>query len=280
MGRSACSRRLFCGSGRAASRRTAARSSQKLRWWSVLAPLAICISSRTVGAEHAPDVLRLAEPKHYFERYLDNPQVSGNLLVGVRWARADENPDAPGKFDPSNVHLILPTRLPARTACVEVNSKDGRYSAENLYAVPPNVGREPALDAKSQFENKLKYNIDNIAVLIRTGSCAATNSGKVIPAVLVPTGTEVSAAISAVPALVVAVNADPGSVELTLRKNGAPELRAVCESAGESVNISYSAVCRFHPDKKLESGEYDLILSVKERFKTVKLPPFKLLVSE
>ena len=103
-----------------------------------------------------------ASPKQYFERYLDNPKVSGNLLVGVRWARADENTAAPGKFDPGNVHLVVPARLPARTACVEVNSKDGRYSAENLYAVPPDVAREPALYAgTSSTKDRLKKKIQH-----------------------------------------------------------------------------------------------------------------------
>ena len=246
-----------------------------------MAPLMVCVPCSSVVAERAPNVLRLArEPEQYFERYLDNPKVSGNLLVGVRWARADENTAAPGKFDPGNVHLVVPARLPARTACVEVNSKDGRYSAENLYAVPPDVAREPALYADSKYKDRLKYNIDNIAVLIRTGSsCAAADSGKIIPAVLVPIGAELSAAISAVPALVVAINADPESVELTILKNGVPELRAVCESAGEGVNISYSTVCKFHPNKRLEGGEYGLTLALAERFRTVKTR-FNLLVSE
>jgi len=247
-----------------------------------VAPLVAFAASGSVKAEQAQDVLQLAgEPKQYVEFYLENPKVSGNLLVGVRWARADDNPAAPAKFDPNNVRLIVPARLPVPTACVNVASRDGRYTAENLYVVPPDVAREPALYAETRYpELNENYNIDNIAVMIRSvPSCDAANFGEIIPAVLVPKGVEVSDAISAVPALVVAVNADPESVELSLQRDGGPKLSASCEGADKAVNISYSAVCKFHPERRLESGQYSLTLTIKERFKKVKTP-FKLLISE
>jgi hypothetical protein len=257
---------------------------QKMRWRLVLVPLMVFVACNSVMAEDASDVLRLAgEPKQYVERFLDNPKVSGNLIVGVRWASADENPAAHGNFDARNVHLVIPARLSAKRACVNITSKDGRYSAENLYALPADVVREPKLDADTKYKIQLSenYSIDSIAVLARTGSsCDTAEFGEIIPAVLVPNGVELSAALSAVSTLVVDINADPESVELSLQKKGGLGLSATCESAGEGVRISYSTICKFYPRIRLESGEYGITLIIKERFRKVKTPEFKLLVSE
>jgi hypothetical protein len=257
-----------------------ARSSRTRAVLLVAAALSV-ISGRAGGASEK-DTLQLAGDARYVDLYLQNPKVSGNLLVGVRWARADENSTSPGGFDWKNVRLVVPAGLPARSACVDIASKDGRYTAENLYAVPPDIARQPRLNATTKFDSELShYGIDSIAVLIRTvPTCDAAEFGKIIPAVLVPRGADAAAAVSAVPALAVYVNADPGRVTLSLQNDASgAELDARCERAGEGVSISYSTACTFRPATRLVGGQYKLHLEIKERFRTVPTD-FDLLIAE
>jgi hypothetical protein len=251
----------------------------------VAAPLLLSMTSVPVGAASEKDILQLAggTGADYVDFYLQNPKVSGNLLVGVRWARADDTGKSPASFDPKNVRLVVPAGLRVRSICVDITSKDGRYTAENLYAVPPDAARQPRLDAKTKYEPVLgRYDIDSIAVMIRTvPTCDAAEFGWIIPAVLVPHGADISAAISAVPALVINVNADPERVTLTLNPRDASDgkLEAKCESTAKGVSISYSTACTFRPATRLVGGEYNLHLEIKERFKTVPTD-FHLLIVE
>jgi hypothetical protein len=251
----------------------------------VVAPLMLSMTSVPVGAASEKDILQLAggSETDYVDFYLQNPKVSGNLLVGVHWARADDTGKSLASFDPKNVRLVLPAGLQARSICVDITSKDGRYTAENLYAVPPNAARQPRLDARTKYEPELgHYDIDSIAVMIRAvPTCDAAEFGRLIPAVLVPRGADISAAISTVPALVVYVNADPDRVTLTLNPADASggKLDAKCESAAKGVSISYSTACTFRPATRLVGGQYKLHLEIKERFKKVPTE-FDLLIAE
>ena len=247
--------------------------------------LLLSVASVPVGAASEKDILQLAGG-NYVDFYLQNPKVSGNLLVGVRWARADDTGKSLVSFDPENVRLVVPAGLQARSVCVNINSKDGRYTAENLYAVPADVARQPKLFVKTEYGRELRiYSVDQIAVMIRTvQACDAAEFGDIIPAVLVPRGASASAAISAVPTLIVYVNADPSRVTLTLGRPhvSGGELSSECESADKEhkgVSISYDAACPFRPRTRLVGGRYKLQLKIKERFKTVSTD-FYLLISE
>ncbi len=131
--------------------------------------LFVALMSGPTSAAPRDDVLQLASGSRptYVNSYLQNPQVSGNLLVGVRWASAKEKSQSSARFDPKNVRLVVPAGLQATSACVDIVSKDGRYMAENLYAIPPDTAREPRLSAPTKYEKVLKeYSIDNVAVMI------------------------------------------------------------------------------------------------------------------
>ena len=89
-----------------------------------------------------------------------------------------------------------------------------------------------------------------------------------------------AAALLGVPELVVYVNADPERVLPSLQKKGSNnDIPGTCSSAGNGVSISYSAVCRLTPGRRLQSGQYTLRLAIKERFKKVEAR-FDLLISE
>lgn len=251
------------------------RSSRQWRFGRLPAAFLVAMALDPAGAAAETDVLQLARgTASYVDNYLQNPKVSGNLLVGVRWAGPEEPAAAPLRFDPRNVRLIVPAGLPARSACATIASKDGRYSAENLYVVPPDVVRQPRLDArpKERYESLLgNYDVESMAVMIRaTPSCDAAEFGSIIPALLVPRGGDVSSATSVLPRLIVDVNADPVRVSLSLLDiRNTKILDAACGKAGGGVQISFSTVCTFSPATRLPAGKYRLRLATKERFRTV-----------
>ena len=185
----------------------------------------------------------------YVERYLDNPKVSGNLLVGLRWA-SRVGSDANSPFDPANVRLLRPDTRETQKACVEIASKDGRYTAQNVYVVPPNVARAPRLTVKTRYKRELtSYKLDDIAVLIRvTDACDSASFGNLIPALPlrrdapVPTNAATERGV-----LVAEVNADPERVALSLARDGVVVAAGGCTPVAEGVRIAYSAVCALAP---------------------------------
>ncbi len=215
------------------------------------------------------DVLPLAGGSTtYVDFFLQNPKVSGNLLVGLRWGGLNEA--APQKFDPENIRMVVPATLNPRSACVDIASKDGRYTAENLYAVPADVTPRPRLWAESRFSKTLVgYPLDNIAVMIRAvDKCDAAQFGTLIPALLLPRGA--AAAMPAVPALVAYVNAGPDRVGLDLLAAGKSVNADIkCRGAGNDVQIAYSTICIIQPETRLAAGSYIMRVTVKERFKSV-----------
>jgi hypothetical protein len=247
----------------------------------LVAALSVLVMVVQAAAAADRDVLQLAGAVNYSELYLENPKVSGNLVVGVRWASSTGVGRPVVRFDPLNVRMIVPAELYGRSACVDVTSKDGRYTAENLYAVPPDPPRQPKLYTRTKYEDVLHgYVLDSVAVMIRAGSdCNVAQSGTIVPAVLVPQGSDMATEMSRVRSLVVQVNADPDRVRLGLYKSDETNLgNAICISAGEGVLISYSTTCTFEP-ARLSPGSYRLHFEITERFKIVPAN-FVLLVAE
>jgi hypothetical protein len=228
------------------------------------------------------DSLELADADSvYVERYLDNPKVSGNLLVGLRWASRSGN-DAHMPFDPANVRLLPPDTHAPQKACVEIASKDGRYAAQNLYAVPPNVAHAPRLTVKTRYESQLtSYMLDDVAVLIRaTIACDSASFGKLIPALPLRRDAPVPANVATESGVLLAdVNADPDRLALSLALDGVVVATGRCTTAAEGVRIAFSAVCSLAPEQPLAAGEYILQLAVRERFKTV-AKPFHILIAK
>lgn len=227
----------------------------------------------TPPAASDPDLLQLAagQGSAYVETYLKDPQVSGNLLVGVQWTSAEKT-GSTFRFDPANVRLPVSAKLDARSACVNITSRDGRYSAENLYAIPGNVGHDPRLAIATKYKDKLEaYPARSIAIMIRTvSSCDAAEFGTIIPARPIPHDTN-GPVQSGLPTLTAYVNADPDRVSLHVldKDKGNDVADALCTDAGGGVEISFSTMCMLQPRTGLSSGIYRLRLAVKERFKTV-----------
>jgi hypothetical protein len=205
------------------------------------------------------------------ELYLQNPKVSGSLLVGVLW-------DAPqGTYDPQKILVSLPSQSNISNICVELASKDGRYTAEGLFDVPKGVtrqkeiGRPLRLKYKTKYGAKLReYQVSDIAVLVREAvSCGAINAGRVLPAIVMPSG---SANLKASPdsrKLVIYLNADPDRIHIALQPLGGIEPKADCKGVGESVHIAYRARCTLVLPEILAQQNYELEIRKTESFKTV-----------
>lgn len=227
-----------------------------------------------IWAQSAAGVLQLIGT--YEEQYLPNPTVSGNLLVGLRWGGPED-----GSFNPAAVRVRLPGKLPTAKACVDVVSKDGRYSAENLYGVGVAAGRLARVAAPTSFAKQLeKYPVGDIAVMIRAvDSCTATDFGSVIPAIMAPLGAQASSDRGAI--LTAYVNADPGQVRADVLGPDKSVLAhsGPCKASGEGVRIAYSTTCTVELPRDLPTDGLWLRLTTRERFRSIPTD-FRLIVSE
>ena len=213
-------------------------------------------------AQSAPGLDELHPIGKYTEMYLQNPKVSGSLLVGLRWAGPD------GNYDPHNIRLSLPTHVPGSRACVDVVSKDGRYTAENLYAVA-STSRQVLLNASTQFEQELNdYQAGDVGIIVHAGSDCESEEGGIIPALVVPLHTYPG---SGREGFIADINADPELVSAKLVNLDGVELpaRSACVAAGGGVHIAYSSVCTITPTSDLPRSAIKLRLLIKERFTTV-----------
>lgn len=198
----------------------------------------------------------------YDELYVGNPKVSGSLLVGLRWGG-----ETPGLFDPQGVAMRVPPALPAEHSCVDIASKDGRYTAENLYGLGPS-GRLAWFSAPTGHADVLHgYKVDDVGVLIRAArSCDDDQSLGIVPAVVTPWRAKPLPPDAQV--LVADVNADPAFVSAALVDAKGEELASApaCSAPGTDVQIAFSSVCTLRATRKLPQSGVKLLLHVRERF--------------
>lgn len=230
--------------------------------------LALLAAASAAAEEQHPQV-RLVTGT-FSESYLAHPVVVGNLLVGVRWGGRD------GSFDPASVAVPVSPTTAGGTACVDVASKDGRYTAENIYAFDKDTKGEALLAMPTQYKRELaQYPLRNMAVMIRkASSCDPDEAGQIVPAILTPAAGRGAVAIESPGSgddreLIADVNADAGKVALRLSGPRGLDLRADCRAADEGVRIAFSTRCRITVPDTIPAGTYALILAVRERFEKV-----------
>lgn len=204
----------------------------------------------------------------YIETFAENPKISNRVtfLAGVQWAPPD------GKFAPSEVGIHVSPTIRGRKACVEINSQDGRYSAENAYLVPGNAANESTFQAKTAYPEELRqhYTFDMMAITVRLiDSCDSADEGTILPATLgarqsPPTETAQKRRLLAL------INADPH--KLTLRLTSGPQEIghfAGCEMNERRSNVAFMSSCSIAIDPDTKPGLYDLEIGFKERFERV-----------
>lgn len=192
----------------------------------------------------------------YREVYLANPKVSGNNLVGLRWAGQD------GKFKPDDVRVRVSDRRSIGPVCVAISTKDGRYSAENMYDLGAGGTDTPGFKSNTRFSSELAaYTADQVSVEVHKDACDSAQIGTLIPAYLGASGPSANAPLLAF------VNADPARVEIAIL-DGGKQTPGTCEAAGTGVQIAYSAQCTIAVPPTLH-GAVTLQIRQKERFRTV-----------
>ena len=197
------------------------------------------------------DVIQLAQ-RPFAENFVGNPRVSGNLLVGLHLGRVAAS------FDPTIVRVPVMHRSSGRTVCAHVSSRDGRYSAENLYRVPPTVGLM-RLEMPTRYSSELrKFAIDDVAVVVReVTDCRSSDFGVLIPARL--------SSGDAVRDLIALVNPGFARAEASLSQNKRVVFGPVrCERIEDEVRIAFSTRCVMTLPTSFPSGAYSLDLTFRE----------------
>jgi hypothetical protein len=204
--------------------------------------------------------IRLQRPP-YIESFVGKPKVSGNLLVGLRFG------EAAGNFDPKAIGLFITPRVGGHFACVDISSRDGLYYAQNMYGLPAASGNLVPFETGTAYTAKLsQYNIGDIAVTVRLVSdCNSPDEGVIVPAV-VSSPSRPIAKSSQTLSLVALVNAEPDRLKVALLRNGVEASIAECKSDPNAVQISFTSSCEFKGSSALPSGNYDLLIRVRERF--------------
>jgi hypothetical protein len=204
-------------------------------------------------------MVQLAE-KPFVESFVGNPRVSGNLLVGLHLGRSQR------AFDPAGIRVPVSARFLGRPACVHVSTRDGRYSAENVYVLPKSAGAA-ALEMPSRYVSELaRLTADDVAVTIRdVNSCRAAGFGTVVPAQL--------AAGEPARELVALVNPGFARVEARLKQGAREVVPATrCERIEGQVRIAFSVRCVLAAPAAFAPGSYQLELVLRESTSSETVP--------
>ena len=177
----------------------------------------------------------------FAERLTERVPVSGRTLVGLVSAATVQPPDGIGLL-PGRMALPADLAAGASPICVRATTQDGRYSAENSFAVQgtlPADGRAD-LDWPTAYKDALSaFNLREIAVLARSGSCA--EAAEVIPVMLDPSGQ--------LGILQVLVNTRGSAVTVALRdpSTGRTLRRANCIRVDGTARVAFDARCVLGP---------------------------------
>ena len=232
-----------------------------IRWQAALLTIvASGLPPAIAGAQGVQPAEMLPPIGTYNEVYLDNPKVSGNNLVGLRWSSSEKH------FDPNSIHVRVTNASAIGLVCVEIISKDGRYTSENTYDLTKSKAVAPGFQSHTRYPDKLTgYSSDDVSVIVSKAPCEAAQIRPIIPAFLNgdrssrPSNTELRAF----------VNADPARVSIAIIGPDKSQVASgTCSPAGGGVQIAYSAECSITMPPTLQ-GQVLLHLSQKERFKTV-----------
>jgi len=180
--------------------------------------------------------------------------VSGNLIVGLHLGPPD------GNFAPQNVRVALRTKPISEHLCLSLSSRDGRYSARNLYKAAAASGLA-SFAIKSAFQRDISHYANAaMAVLIRdVADCRSPDFG-----VLLPSRSNADASNE----LRLAINAPPERTTVSLMREGSEVARADCRGDSLQVSMAFAAVCHIKAPAPF-AGAYVLRVNIRERFEPV-----------
>lgn len=205
-----------------------------------------------------------------FQEHLDQDAKvndGGQLLIGLKWL------GPAGAFDLSQVAIRSTPALRGLKACVRIASRDGRYHAQNLYAIPSDLVEIPRFAAVvSKFPLSSLYANDVIAVAVQlVDDCKTGVRGVFLPALLGgtagPQGSPMPPGISLPRRLLAQLHGEPNQLSVRLldhdREIGAA---ASCQTDTSTRRIAYTSTCMVAVSEAVVPGRYLLEVSFRQRF--------------
>ncbi len=228
---------------------------------SALHPLTlVAVLIAAVSGAAAQEVSRLPVAGKFSEHFSSGPvKVSGVLVVGVLLGRLDF------AFTPANLQVDLITRPLSGKLCLSVNSRDGRYSAENLYDIPAKIARNSGFEFQSAHLAQIgAYSHADMAVLVRdVADCTSREFGVVLPNLISSSDQRDH--------LTFFINGVPERVSVRMSgPSGAFGVAQPCIGKRDATSIAFSAQCSVLLPAGPLGGVYEAEISLRERFETMK----------
>lgn len=211
-----------------------------------LAPfiLAVALEPLPVAAAEPLDAELLNDP--FVEVYQPEVQVSGNVIVGVMSATAQDAL--------SRDSLAVRSGSPGAEVCVRATSNDGIYSSRNHYRLPGDSGDGVRLPYRSGRVDVLSdYGDGDIAVAVTLGSCEAAGSDAYL----------VADSVDGDPADPVLLQLNSfGATDVFVQASGSEDL-IPCEYLTEGRRTTYDFVCTLDAGA---GGADGTVTVIRERF--------------
>lgn len=120
-------------------------------------------ASASIAEEVEEEGLARLKEKPFRESYRDEAPVSGRVVAGV----------IAGSSGQPGLALLPPASASGKSVCVQVMSRDGRYSSKNTFLIPSGVDSSGfELEYPSAHESFLfELDVDALAILTSPGDC-------------------------------------------------------------------------------------------------------------
>lgn len=228
--------------------------------WTLL--VAVCLPS---AVPHSAELQMLPELRADLNSFRENfdeaVPVTGNIVVGLRMGNGS------GKVSTDDTFLAPPEGM---NVCVRAVTKDGRFSASNVYrfANPEQVSRAAAAGkahllpvTRSYKENLSKYAIDDLAVSAFTESKEGCNPG------VTPYLPQIVGSATGTAALTVFVNSGGRTTRLT---HNSSKTTVPCNPLPNGARIAYNQKCVIEAARLNEGiNNFTLVLDDDFRDETV-----------
>jgi hypothetical protein len=193
------------------------------------------------------------------ETYLDEAPVSGRVVAGVLLTGAVAG-DA-------LLRLALPVSAAGSSICVKVMSRDGRYWAENTFALPNDFGTAPVpLEYPTVYETYLKnLHFGELAILGSPGTCGETENDELYLSAVHASG-------NAKQKVIVLINSGRSDTYIAVKNIPAFKRPARCKMIEEGRRTGFDTECQIDltgVDPALQSLDVRILRRRYERL----LPP-------
>lgn len=133
----------------------------------VLIVIIVCLTAPCILAQTYPDEKALGND---WEQWQDRVPISGNVRVGLMLDQTD------GNFNPMEFYVIIPDSS-AVNLCVELSSKDGRYSANINYNISQlNSGVQKFILPTKYKSELLQYKATDVVILATLNKDCSENA--------------------------------------------------------------------------------------------------------